>query len=647
MKPIFNRTPLTSNTLSPLSLGSIQPEGWLKKQMEAQAKGITGKLRKIWPDVGNGCAWLGGEGDGWERAPYYLDGLVSLAWGLDDEELKKSAMDYIEWILASQREDGWFGPEKNDDYWPLMICLKALYQYFTATLDKRVLLFMDKFFRYEYKNLSEKPLRGWACARGGENMLAALQLYNITGQKYLIELCKKLKAQTLDWPNIFHTFPNIQPMSRSLNWERLSEALKEETEGLKGTDQPYFSTYYHQSHVVNVAMGLKTPGVINMFKSGFKEQGGFKFGWQKLMKHHGVAYGMFTGDEHLNGSSPVQGTESCAVVEAMHSLETLIGCGDFGNDLPDILEKIAFNALPAFSTPDNMGHQYDQQANQIRVTDAKRPWYNNGDQSNLFGLEPNYGCCTANIHQGWPKFTASLWYATNDDGLSAVSYAPCKVKTAIDGVPVRLNVSGGYPFSENVSIEVSVKRPVEFPMYLRIPFWAKSPAIHLPDGEIMSVHAGETTCVRRKWVSGDVVKIEMPMEPRITRWNHQSAAVELGPILMAFNPSEKWEKIGGMDICPTWQVTTDDEWNWAIIRSEPMKAVFSDENDNAFKNGKAPVKVLAKMGKAREWGMNGENCDQTPILPEIKKETVETVELIPYGFTSLRISQFPIVDSAK
>ena len=78
-----------------------------------------------------------------------------------------------------------------------------------------------------------------------------------------------------------------------------------------------------------------------------------------------------------------------------------------------------------------------------------------------------------------------------------------------------------------------------------------------------------------------------------------------------------------------------------------MKAVFSDENDNAFKNGEAPVKVLAKMGKAREWGMNGENCDQTPILPEIKKETVETVELIPYGYTSLRISQFPIVDSAK
>ena len=147
MKAIFNKEPLTTNTLSPLSLGAIRPEGWLRAQMEAQARGITGRLREIWPDVGNGCAWLGGEGDGWERAPYYLDGLVSLAWGLDDEALKASAMDYIEWILASQREDGWFGPELNDDYWPLMVCLKALYQYFTATMDKRVLPFMDKFFK--------------------------------------------------------------------------------------------------------------------------------------------------------------------------------------------------------------------------------------------------------------------------------------------------------------------------------------------------------------------------------------------------------------------------------------------------------------------------------------------------------------------
>ena len=123
MKPIFNRAPLTPNTLSPLPLGSIRPEEWLLEQLQTQRDGLTGGLDERWSDLGPESGWLGGPGNCGENAPYYLDGLVALAWTLDDEALKAKAMRYIEWILASQREDGRFGPERNDDYWPLMIAL--------------------------------------------------------------------------------------------------------------------------------------------------------------------------------------------------------------------------------------------------------------------------------------------------------------------------------------------------------------------------------------------------------------------------------------------------------------------------------------------------------------------------------------------
>jgi hypothetical protein len=91
----------------------------------------------------------------------------------------------------------------------------------------------------------------------------------------------------------------------------------------------------------------------------------------------------------------------CAVVESMFSLEldlAVLGEASIG----DRLEKIAFNPLPGAQTADLLSHQYDQQPNQVMCSLGRRDWTTNGPESNLFGLEPNFGCCTANLHQGWP-----------------------------------------------------------------------------------------------------------------------------------------------------------------------------------------------------------------------------------------------------
>ena len=91
----------------------------------------------------------------------------------------------------------------------------------------------------------------------------------------------------------------------------------------------------------------------------------------------------------------------------------------------DRLERVAFNALPATFTPDMWAHQYDQQVNQVQCTiNPDHMWTTNGPESNLYGLEPNYGCCTSNMHQGWPKFCAHLWMKTPGEGIAAVAYAP-------------------------------------------------------------------------------------------------------------------------------------------------------------------------------------------------------------------------------
>jgi hypothetical protein len=187
----FNRAPLAQNEYTPLPVGDVKPNGWLEVQMERMAEGMAGRLDEFYFNVGEENAWAGGRGDNWERAPYWLDGLVPLAYIMEDSTLINKAKKYIEWTLNSQQESGYFGPTDDLDYlkyadksgsfiqtdnagdwWPRMVMLKVLQSYYSATGDERVIDFMTKYFQYQQKMIDEQPLNHWTWwskARGGEN----------------------------------------------------------------------------------------------------------------------------------------------------------------------------------------------------------------------------------------------------------------------------------------------------------------------------------------------------------------------------------------------------------------------------------------------------------------------------------------------
>lgn len=148
----INREPLAATPFMELPLGSIRPSGWLKDQLEIQSNGLSGHLDEFWSYVGPENGWLGGTGDSWERGPYYLDGLLPLAYLLSDEKLIAKVQPWIEWTLSSAKENGQFGPEGNEDWWSRMIMLKVLMQHTEYTKDPRVEPFMIAFFIINYRN---------------------------------------------------------------------------------------------------------------------------------------------------------------------------------------------------------------------------------------------------------------------------------------------------------------------------------------------------------------------------------------------------------------------------------------------------------------------------------------------------------------
>lgn len=169
---IWDAKPWKRDWLKPASLGSVKPQGWLKDQLTIQANGLTGHLDEFWPSLVK-TGWKGGDGESWERGPYYLDGLVPLAYLLDDPRLMAKTKPWIEGILASGQPDGWFGPAKNRDRWPLAVALKVITQYHEATGDPRALKLVNNYFAYLHKAPPDWPNKDWRGVRAMENAVTA------------------------------------------------------------------------------------------------------------------------------------------------------------------------------------------------------------------------------------------------------------------------------------------------------------------------------------------------------------------------------------------------------------------------------------------------------------------------------------------
>ncbi|MFH2040883.1 MAG: beta-L-arabinofuranosidase domain-containing protein, partial [Acidobacteriota bacterium] len=613
-----DRTGLRPLALTPLSLGEIRPGGWLRNQLRLQLDSLSGSLDRFWPDIMN-SAWFGGEGDGWERGPYWLDGVVPLAFLLDDEPLLSRIRSYVDTILTEQDENGRFAPVGVDaryDLWAVFLVLKPLIQYHDATGDPRIPASVEKALRWVDDRIDRYPLFNWGQFRWFESLPAVYWLYERSPDRWLLDLAVKLQAQGFDWQDFYTRFPLTDPTSKG-KW-----------------------TY--MGHVVNNAMAVKAPALWWRLSGEERDRTMASEMIRTLDRYHGQVTGMFTGDECFAGKNPSQGTELCAVVEYMYSLEVLVSVlGDPA--FADRLEKVAFNALPATFSPDMWAHQYDQQVNQVLCSiDPDRNWTTNGPESNLYGLEPNYGCCTANFSQGWPKLAANLWMKTADGGLAAVVYAPCTVRTEIDGIPVEIDVETDYPFRETVKIHVRADRAVRFPIHLRIPGWADGTVVRMEGEKEISAQKGTYSRIEREWNGQETLTLLLPMTPRASRRFQNALSIERGPLVYALKIGEEWKRVNADKPHRElphgdWEVYPTSPWNFALDLSEDdVAGLFFMEfplGEMPFSPENAPVSVAVKGILLKDWRLVNGSAGELPLSPvQAAGETVNLV-LIPYGCT--------------
>ncbi|MXV16589.1 beta-L-arabinofuranosidase domain-containing protein [Hufsiella ginkgonis] len=635
--------PLRQNPYQELPLGAIKPKGWLREMLVRQKNGATGNLDKLYPkvmDQRNG--WLGGDGDQWERGPYWIDGLLPLAYILDDKELIAKTKPWVEWALRSQQPDGYFGPttdypgergiQRNNsrDWWPKMVMLKVLRQYYSATGDQRVISLMTGYFKYQLKELPAKPLDHWtfwAKYRAGDNLAVVYWLYNITGDKFLLRLGDLLHKQAFDFTNAF------------LNTDMLSKP--------------------GSIHTVNLAQGMKEPIIYYQHHPEKQYADALEKGLSDIRKYNGLAHGLYGGDEALHGNNPTQGSEFCTAVEMMFTLESALGITG-SVTYADQLEKIAFNALPTQASDDFMARQYFQQANQVMLTRQMRNFGDNhGGTDVCYGLLTGYPCCTSNMHQGWPKFTQNLWYTTPDKGIAALVYSASEVTaTVAGGIKISFTEDTNYPFDETIRFTLTTDtkaRPVTFPFHLRIPGWCKNAAIRINGALFREATGNQVVKISRNWKSGDVVELQLPMHIFKNTWYENSISVERGPITYALKIGEQVKHVANDKDADDYgsydEVFPATPWNYALIETPVTQLetsyMFEKKGEVAlypWNLENAPVQIRAKGRPVPSWQLYNGMAGPLPYstIYGVEAGPAEDIILVPYGCTQLRISQFPV-----
>ena len=643
-----NRPPLTPAPLLKLPLGSVRPKGWLEHQLRLMVDGMTGRLTELSRFLGDDSGWLGGDGFAWEEVPYWLRGFYPLAVLTGDRRCLAESRRWIEAVLGGQAPDGYFGPpacrlvaganrkQQACDLWPHMVMLDALIQHHEYMGDERVVPLLDHFFRF-CRDLTDEhflpvlrddfahPSPGWTSRRAGDMLPPIYWLYNRTGETWLLDLAQRF-------------FEHIQP--------------------------PQGEWLDH--HVVNFTQRFAYPGVYAQQSHQAWHLAQTEYWYAQHLGTWGQQpRGIFGADENIRPGKvdPRQGFETCGFVEFAKSFY-LLGRATGDCLYADRCEDIMLNHFPASQTPDLKGLHYLTAANQPQLDASDNHDFQNerdarrhGDSNPQLYYSPHrYRCCRHNVAMGWPWYAQNLWQATGDGGLAAWLYAACEVTARVGatGAEVRLVEQTDYPFRPSVAVCVRTRRPMRFPLYLRVPRWCRCPALRLNGASVrIDARPGSYVRIDRQWDDADRAALDMPMPLSLTTWpRNGSVTVDRGPLSYSLRIEEQWRRCGGTDDWPEYEVLPASPWNLGLV------VVDADRPDASLKVVEkpvpagqvwtpqaAPVEITAAAKPIPDWTLQDETVGELQPGPIRSDRPEQTVSLIPLGCARLRMSCLPTIGS--
>ena len=657
-----------------LNLSDIKAKGWAKEYINTQAEGMTGHIGETgapFSDVtwegktrvgGDVDVFIGGinsKDDGWvpfEQNAYWIDGCVRGGWLADNEKLKKLGAGKIYPALDQADEDGFIGPGfmKDGISWQHAVYFRALIAEYTATKDERILEAMKKHFLRRpitdvYLNTDWRII----AVRNVVDVEILLWIYGQTNDKRFLDMAEESYAK---FNELFYDDTGAELTSR----------MKDIT--LKGM---LSNRKVNKNHGVTYNEVCKTAAILYKYTGKEIYKKAVINAYDKLFRDQMLIDGVHSSSEYLNGNEDSHAMhETCDVSDFTWALGYLyMITGD--TKYSDWVENAIFNGGFASVDDDFKGNQYFSCPNQVIANDTcNHGKFFRGEDWLSYAPKRFLACCAGNVNRFFPNFIARAWMRDGDT-LSAFVYAPTEINVDVKGVKVAINEETNYPFENVVKFTVNPDTPVNFTLALRKPNWAVSAKITLNGEEYQGKFVKNVCKIDREFKAGDTIVISFEDKIEFIE-NAKGVSVKKGALLYAL-PVKERVVIEGLrelnnPILPHYSVYGESKWNYGIC-AKTANAEYVERGTlgaQPWRREQNCVRIKITVREIKNWKIQKvskfftryisrgpldqevhKKVEFTPVVGKVNPKYLgktETVELIPYCSTRLRIAIFPKVE---
>ena len=623
-------------------IGSISPQGWLREFLERQASGLTGHPEAMAYPY-NTCLWAGeiqkqnanpDAKDWWpyEQTAYYTDGLLRLGYLLGNEDFIKKGEEGIIYTLEHAQANGRLGNVKIESLWPMAVFFRAMQAKYFIDKDPAVIDALEK----HYLSLNTELLTNGR--RHIVNLEGMLFVYGITKNPKLLSMAEEAYNKG--------------------GFELDASAAASQGSILL--------------HGVTYAEMLKIPLLLYAYTGNSRYLELAMNAERKLERDHLLPDGLYTSAESTMGSDIDIAHETCDITDYTWSLGYFLEVTGEA-EWADRIERAIFNAAPGAITKDFKALQYFSSVNQMICTGTSdNNEFKRGKTWMAYRPIHETECCVGNVNRMIPNFASRLWMtapsADGADAIAATLYAPNEATFDIGGTQVKIKEDTRYPFEGDITFRFFLEEAASFPFMVRIPGWATGYSLMVNGTEWPAEKTAGAAFVTidRTFGEGDTVELHLDMEPRIVEVEGQGCYVERGPLLYTYAiPQKKVEDTtiyanmnGKKSENPdfkSWSITPEGTFSYGIDEAsaeEDFLKVSIDasklESGYPFDLDNAPIRISMPVREI-VWGLDGGT--RNPNLPLsdflIATDKTETIDLVPYGCTELRLTVFPIVPAVK